>query len=105
MSDTQPTSNDYSQLLVDVKQQIRSAQYAALKAVNQELIALYWDIGQLIVDRQQAAGWGKSVVEQLAKDIQSEFPGISGFSIANLWRMRSFYLGYVDNPNLAPLVR
>jgi predicted nuclease of restriction endonuclease-like (RecB) superfamily len=105
MSDTQPTSNDYSQLLVDVKQRIRSAQYAALKAVNQELIALYWDIGQLIVDRQQAAGWGKSVVEQLAKDIQEEFPGISGFSTANLWRMRSFYLGYVDNPNLAPMVR
>jgi hypothetical protein len=48
--------------------------------------------------RQQAAGWGKSVVEQLAKDIQSEFPGISGFSIANLWRMRSFYLGYAENP-------
>jgi predicted nuclease of restriction endonuclease-like (RecB) superfamily len=105
MSDTQPTSNDYSQLLVDVKQRIRSAQYAALKAVNQELIALYWDIGQLIVDRQQAAGWGKSIVEQLAKDIQSEFSGISGFSTANLWRMRSFCLAYAENPNLAPLVR
>jgi predicted nuclease of restriction endonuclease-like (RecB) superfamily len=97
--------NNYQDLLIEVKQRIRSAQYAALKAVNHELIALYWDIGQLIVDRQQAAGWGKSVVEQLAKDIQQEFPGISGFSTANLWRMRSFYLGYVDNPNLAPLVR
>jgi predicted nuclease of restriction endonuclease-like (RecB) superfamily len=105
MSDTQPTSNDYSQLLVDVKQRIQSAQYAALKAVNQELIALYWDIGQLIVDRQQAAGWGKSVVEQLAKDIQAEFSGISGFSTANLWRMRSFYLAYAEKTNLAPLVR
>jgi predicted nuclease of restriction endonuclease-like (RecB) superfamily len=97
--------NNYQGLLVEVKERIRSAQYAALKAVNQELIALYWDIGQLIVDRQQAAGWGKSVVEQLAKDIQSEFPGISGFSIANLWRMRSFYLAYAEKPNLAPLVR
>jgi predicted nuclease of restriction endonuclease-like (RecB) superfamily len=97
--------NNYQGLLVEVKERIRSAQYAALKAVNQELIALYWDIGQLIVDRQQTAGWGKSVVEQLAKDIQQEFPGISGFSIANLWRMRSFYLGYADNPNLAPMVR
>ena len=105
MSDTQPPSNDYSQLLVDVKLRIRSAQYAALKAVNQELIALYWDIGQLIVDRQNTAGWGKSVVEQLAKDIQAEFPGISGFSTANLWRMRSFYLTYAENSNLAPLVR
>jgi predicted nuclease of restriction endonuclease-like (RecB) superfamily len=97
--------NNYQGLLVEVKERIRSAQYAALKAVNQELIALYWDIGQLIVDRQNTAGWGKSVVEQLAKDIQKEFPGISGFSTANLWRMRSFYLGYVDNPNLAPMVR
>jgi predicted nuclease of restriction endonuclease-like (RecB) superfamily len=104
MSDTQSASNDYSQLLVDIKQRIRSAQYAALKAVNQELIALYWDIGQLIVDRQQAAGWGKSVVEQLAKDIQVEFPGISGFSVRNLWNMRNFHLTYSQNEKLQPLV-
>jgi predicted nuclease of restriction endonuclease-like (RecB) superfamily len=97
--------NNYQGLLVEVKERIRSAQYAALKAVNQELIALYWDIGQLIVDRQQTAGWGKSVVEQLAQDIRAEFSGISGFSTANLWRMRSFYLAYAEKPNLAPLVR
>lgn len=96
--------NNYHGLLVEVKDRIRSAQYVALKAVNQELIALYWDIGQLIVDRQQAASWGKSVVEQLAKDIQSEFPGISGFSIRNLWNMRNFYLTYSQNEKLQPLV-
>ena len=59
--------NNYQGLLVEVKERICSAQYVALKAVNYELIALYWDIGQLIVDRQKNAGWGKSVVEQLAK--------------------------------------
>jgi predicted nuclease of restriction endonuclease-like (RecB) superfamily len=96
---------NYQELLIEVKERIRLAQYAALKAVNHELIALYWDIGQLIVDRQQTAGWGKSIVEQLAQDIQSDFPGISGFSTANLWRMRAFYLAYAENPNLAPLVR
>ncbi len=79
---------DYGQLLGDVKQRIRSAQYEALKAVNKELIALYWDIGRLICDRQQTAGWGKSVVEQLAKDIQAEFPSINGFSARNVRRMR-----------------
>jgi predicted nuclease of restriction endonuclease-like (RecB) superfamily len=97
--------SNYQELLIEVKERIRSAQYAALKAVNHELIALYWDIGRLIVDRQQTAGWGKSVVEQLAQDIQAEFPGISGFSTANLWRMRAFYLAYAENRNLAPLVR
>lgn len=75
---------EYGNLLVEVKQRIRSAQYQALKAVNQELIALYWDIGKMIVTRQEGATWGKSVVEQLAKDLQNEFPGISGFSTANL---------------------
>jgi predicted nuclease of restriction endonuclease-like (RecB) superfamily len=59
----------------------------------------------LIVDRQQIAGWGKSVVEQLAQDIQAEFTGISGFSTASLWRMRAFHLAYAENPNLAPLAR
>lgn len=100
-----PTSEDYGNLLVEVKQRIRSAQYEALKAVNKELIALYWDIGKMIVTRQQGTTWGKSVVEQLAKDLQNEFPGISGFSSANLWRMRLFYETFASNEKLAPLVR
>lgn len=90
---------------MEIKQRIRSAQYEALKAVNQEMINLYWDIGQIIVTQQQGASWGKSVVEQLAKDLQAEFPGISGFSAANLWRMRLFYESYVNNEKLAPMVR
>jgi predicted nuclease of restriction endonuclease-like (RecB) superfamily len=96
---------DYKNLLLEVKQRIRSAQYEALKAVNKELIALYWDIGKTIVTRQQGASWGKSVVEQLAKDLQAEFPGIGGFSAANLWRMRLFYETHSNNEKLAPMVR
>jgi predicted nuclease of restriction endonuclease-like (RecB) superfamily len=94
----------YGNLLLEVKQRIRSAQYEALKAVNRELIALYWDIGHLIVTRQQGQTWGKSIVEQLAKDLQIEFPGITGFSARNIWRMRDFYLSYHDNEKLTPLV-
>lgn len=81
-------TNDYKTLLTDVKLRIRSAQYAALKAVNTEMISLYWDIGQMIVNRQKGETWGKSVVEQLAKDLQVEFIGVSGFSARNIWRMR-----------------
>ncbi len=94
----------YGNLLGEIKQRIRSAQYEALKAVNKELIALYWDIGHLIVTRQQEQTWGKSIVEQLAKDLQIEFPGISGFSARNIWRMRDFYLTYHANEKLTPLV-
>ncbi len=99
-----PIPDDYKNLLVEVKQRIRSAQYEALKAVNKELIALYWDIGKMIVTRQQEASWGKSVVEQLARDLQAEFPGIGGFSARNIWNMRSFYVTYSQNEKLQPMV-
>jgi predicted nuclease of restriction endonuclease-like (RecB) superfamily len=104
MSNSPSEPADYQNLLGEIQQRIRSAQYEALKAVNQELIALYWDIGRLIVDRQQAAGWGKAIVEQLACDIRATFPGISGFSARNVWNMRIFYLTYHQNSKLQPMV-
>ena len=97
-------SDEYVVLLGEIKQRIRSAQYEALKAVNKELISLYWDIGKVIVERQKEEPRGKSVVEQLAKDLQAEFPGIGGFSSRNIWRMRGFYLTYKDSQKLPPLV-
>jgi predicted nuclease of restriction endonuclease-like (RecB) superfamily len=98
------SASNYRELLTEVKQRIRTAQYEALKAVNKELIALYWDIGRLIITRQEGETWGKSVVELLAKDLQAEFPGISGFSSRNIWRMRDFYLTYHADEKLSPLV-
>jgi predicted nuclease of restriction endonuclease-like (RecB) superfamily len=58
-----------------------------------------------IVDNQKKYGWGKAIVETLAKDLQMEFPGVSGYSADNLWRMRKFYLNYVNKPKLAPMVQ
>jgi predicted nuclease of restriction endonuclease-like (RecB) superfamily len=98
-------SDDYPVLLSEIKERIRSAQYEALKAVNTELVGLYWDIGQKIVERQEKAGWGKAVVERLSADLRQDFPGVSGFSSQNLWFMRKFYLEYRDSAKLQPLVR
>ncbi len=95
---------EYSELLQNIKQRIRAAQYEALKAVNKELIGLYWDIGRMIVERQEGKTWGKSVVQHLARDLQMEFPGIKGFSAQNLWYMRQFFSTYRDNKKLQPLV-
>nr|VFJ44789.1 MAG: Predicted nuclease of restriction endonuclease-like (RecB) superfamily, DUF1016 family [Candidatus Kentron sp. FM]VFJ52155.1 MAG: Predicted nuclease of restriction endonuclease-like (RecB) superfamily, DUF1016 family [Candidatus Kentron sp. FM]VFK07633.1 MAG: Predicted nuclease of restriction endonuclease-like (RecB) superfamily, DUF1016 family [Candidatus Kentron sp. FM] len=96
---------DYPRLLTEIKDRVRAAQYAALEAVNTELVGLYWDIGRMIVARQEAVGWGKAVVERLAADLQAEFPGVGGFSTANLWRMKGFYEAYHGSEKLAPLVR
>ena len=96
---------EYAELLKNIKERITEAQYKALKTVNKELIALYWDIGRLIVERQTDKSWGKSVVQKLAKDLQVEFLGIKGFSASNLWRMKLFHETYAGDEKLAPMVR
>ena len=92
----------YAALLNDLKGRIRTAQVKANLAVNRELLGLYWDIGQTIVERQKAEGWGKSIVDRLGADLQKEFPGESGFSPRNIWRMRSFYLAWAEASSKAP---
>ncbi|MFN7949018.1 MAG: PDDEXK nuclease domain-containing protein [Blastocatellia bacterium] len=98
------TQNDYAKLLTEIKERIRTAQHAALRAVNKELVALYWDVGRIIVERQKGKTRGKAVVETLSGDLQKEFPGLRGFSVQNLWYMRQFYSTYKDNQKLQPLV-
>lgn len=94
----------YPDFLSGIKPRIRSAQYETMKAVNNEMISLYWDIGKRILEKQADEGWGKSVVENLSKDIQMEFPGIKGFGTSNLWYMVQFYSEYQNDANLQPLV-
>ena len=95
----------YGDFLLEIKTQIRQRQFQALRSANKELLALYWWLGENISQRQQALGWGKSVVENLARDLQVEFPGRNGFSAQNLWLMRQFFNEYSDKPKLQPLVR
>jgi predicted nuclease of restriction endonuclease-like (RecB) superfamily len=102
MSDIQ-SQTQYSDFVLSVKERILQSQYEALKSVNKELITLYWDIGKSIVEKQAEFGWGKSVVKNLAEDLQQEFVGIKGFSVQNLWNMRQFYLEYRDNSKLQAL--
>jgi predicted nuclease of restriction endonuclease-like (RecB) superfamily len=89
----------------EVMQLISASRTNAIKAVNTELISLYWEVGKYIHSRIEAAEWGKSVVEELAAYLKTGDPSLKGFSDANLWRMRQFYQVYSDTPILAPLVR
>jgi len=66
---------------------------------------LYWDIGRMIVERQQGQTCGQAVVKQLAKDLQADFPGMSGLSASNLWRIKLFYETCTGSAKLASLVR
>lgn len=105
MTGTFVQSADYAAWLGGLKSRIRSARISAARAVNRELILLYWDIGRGIVEKQEDLGWGKSVVEQLSLDLRSEFPGMKGFSANNLWLMRQFYSEYSSPAFLEQLVQ
>jgi predicted nuclease of restriction endonuclease-like (RecB) superfamily len=95
---------EYPDFLKDVIARIRTAQYEAIKAVNYHQLELYWYLGQQIHAKQRDLEWGKSVAEQLSKDIQIALPGIRGFSSRNLWMMRQWVEVYSASKILQPLV-
>ena len=90
------------EFIADIKSQIKAAQYRALQKVNTEQVNLYWNIGKTILERQQQFGWGKSIVEVLAAELQTEFVGIDGFSARNLWRMRTLVDQYHNSKLILP---
>jgi len=81
----------YLVFLEDMRSRIDDARLRATQAVNHELVLLYWDIGQAILEKQREQGWGDAVVERLSKDLRKRYPGTFGFSSRNLWDMRRFH--------------
>ncbi len=97
-------SLEYQSLIEDIKAWVNAARATAARAVNLNLILLYWEIGRGIVGKQQMLGWGESVVEMIAADLRRAFPSSRSFSADNVWRMRQFFLAYDDVSFLGQLV-
>jgi predicted nuclease of restriction endonuclease-like (RecB) superfamily len=86
-----PTLPDgYPQLLARLKREIGAARTRAALAVNDELIGLYWRIGNEILERQEREGWGAKIIDRLATDLRQEFHAMKGLSARNLKYMRQF---------------
>ena len=81
----------YQELLQELKGRIRAAQMQAAFAVNRELILLYWSIGRDLSQRFATEEWGGKIIDRLARDLQTEFPGVEGFSPRNLRYMGSLH--------------
>lgn len=99
------TSPEYRRFIEDLKARVISARISAARAGNRDLILLYWDIGRGIVEKQQLLGWGEFVVEMVAADLRRAFPGMRGFSPANVWRMRQLHRVYSSEAILAQAAR
>lgn len=83
---------------------IQAARLRTYQAINTELVGLYWQVGGYISAKLAAAEWGEGVVESLAQHLAHTVPGLRGFSVQNLWRMRQFFDTYRGNEKLSPLV-
>jgi predicted nuclease of restriction endonuclease-like (RecB) superfamily len=94
ITDNEMTLAGYGDLLNEIKSKIQTTRTQAALAVNRELITLYWELGRMIVEAQEAHRWGDQILIQLSNDLQAAFPGVSGYSRANLYRIRAFYLAY-----------
>jgi len=97
--------DSYKSVIVEIKEQIKLSQARAITKVNQELILLYFSIGRTIAQKQKELGWGAKVIENISKDIKSDFTELSGFSSRNIKLMVAFYKEYKDDIKIVqPLV-
>jgi predicted nuclease of restriction endonuclease-like (RecB) superfamily len=87
----------YVALLADLKERIRQARLRSALAVNNELILLYWSIGNDILSRQEQEGWGTKITDRLSADLHHDFPEMTGLSSRNLKYMRAFAEAYPDS--------
>ena len=88
------TDKQYKEWLIEIKKKIQVGQIKAAIRVNQELLNTYWELGKEITIKQQQANWGDALIDQLSKDLTATFPGVKGFSRANLFFIRKWYLFY-----------
>jgi predicted nuclease of restriction endonuclease-like (RecB) superfamily len=98
-------SQEYRRFIEDLKARVISARICAARAMNRDMILLYWDIGRGIVEKQKTLGWGDAVVEMVAADLRRDFPQMTGFSPRNVWDMRRLYATYTTPEFLSPAVR
>ncbi len=86
--------DDYRKLLEDLKRTVAAARWRTQRTVNTELLTLYWRLGDAVLQRQHAEGWGTRVIDRLATDLRAAFPDMRGLSRRNLVYMRTFAAAY-----------
>lgn len=97
---------NYTSILNSLKEKIRQSRIRAIQSVNAELVQTYWEIGKVILEQQEAEGWGSKVIDRLANDLHLEFSDMKGLSVRNFKYMRAFAEAYPHFPFVqAPLAQ
>jgi predicted nuclease of restriction endonuclease-like (RecB) superfamily len=82
--------NDYKDLLSNIKQKVKNAQLKTVVAANSQMLFLYWEMGNYIIQNQNHKGWGAKIIDLLSADLRKEFPAMKGFSRRNMLYMKQF---------------
>jgi predicted nuclease of restriction endonuclease-like (RecB) superfamily len=82
--------SDYLATLGEIKDRIRTERLRVALSANATMILMYWEIGKIILARQNKEGWGAKVIDRLSADLRKEFPDMQGLSPRNLKYMRAF---------------
>jgi predicted nuclease of restriction endonuclease-like (RecB) superfamily len=94
----------YKQTIKELKSMILTSRYRAAALANKELLLLYFSVGKLIVEKSKSEKWGSGVLDKIATDLQKELPGLRGFSITSLKKMRVFYTEWEFFFSIGPLL-
>ena len=87
---------DYADALGEIKQRIQQERLRVVMAANSAMVLLYWDIGTMILSRQQREGWGARIIDRLSADLRDAYPDMRGLSPRNLKYMRAFAAAWPD---------
>lgn len=96
--------DSYADVLGNIKRRIQTERLRVTMAANSAMVVLYWDIGRLILDRQEHEGWGAKVIDRLSADLRDAYPEMRGLSPRNLLFMRSFAAVYSESQIVKQLV-
>ena len=96
--------NELDNTFIGIAQIIEEARDNAYRKVNEELILMYWRVGQFLSEKSKEANYGDGYINSLSEYIKNRFPSIKGFNRRGLYRMKQFYETYADNEKVSPLV-
>lgn len=94
------TDSSYIEWLSELKVRFRRAQSKAAVKVNNEMLSFYWSLGHDMVTRNVEFVYGKNIMANLSMDLRDMFPGVTGFSVDNLYFMKRWYLFYSQDDTI-----
>ena len=84
-------NTQYNKAVQLMKSAILQNQLEAAKAVNRQILALYYGVGKYVSDNTRKGVWGTGAIETISEQLRRELPGLRGFGVSNIKNMRQFY--------------